>query len=248
MLKGRFSAVILALILHAVLLLLISYTLVIPAPEKIPPKAIKSYLYTPPPVTTLPEPIPSPEPKTEKEQVQKQQQHPTPTETEENPQQVVKSKKEKTPEQAKIEIEKSEVSEPVAKTKSLPLTTPNLVFTPQKQLDELKQRLDQQIIEQQIYQHNRRKSISVLDGTPEAVPHSTKQLTQEEKTEQTTYQMSSDLKTIKGDDGTCLIVQDLSNVGMVGVTAVQSFSCGQSKFDNSFKAHMKKVLKKLGKE
>ena len=87
-----------------------------------------------------------------------------------------------------------------------------------------------------------------MHGTPTLVPHSTVTQSNDEKKKQATLSMSADKSIIKGDDGNCSLVEDLSVVGMEGVTAVSGFSCGETKFDKSFREHMNKVRTKLGKK
>ncbi|GLX77761.1 hypothetical protein tinsulaeT_11010 [Thalassotalea insulae] len=241
MLKGRFSAISFALIIHAAIIFLVSYNLVIPTQKKITPKAINSFLYIPP------KPAPPSDPLAD-DIVEQQQQKKS--------QKIIDSDKQQTskeaPEAPAEQTEKSTITQAPA-TKKQPETPPRtaskkaLKFSAIQQLEHLRQQLDQKTIEQQSFEYSQKKSASIMNGQPEPIRHSTTQLSKEEKNEQATYQMSSDLKIIKGNDGTCFIKKDLSTVGIEGVTSVESFSCGQSKFDKSFKAHMKKVLKKLGK-
>lgn len=86
---------------------------------------------------------------------------------------------------------------------------------------------------------------SVFNPTPPLVPKYTKQLTTEEKIENQTTSYSNDIAIIKDDDGNCSIKQDLTNVGIAGVTAIQYFKCGESKFDKHFRQHMKAVTDKI---
>lgn len=48
----------------------------------------------------------------------------------------------------------------------------------------------------------------------------------------------------KNKDGNCSITQDLSLVGIEGVSTTQYFKCGKSEFDKSFEQHIKNVMKK----
>jgi hypothetical protein len=53
---------------------------------------------------------------------------------------------------------------------------------------------------------------------------------------------------VKNDDGSCTLIQDLSNVGMEGIKARSNFKCGQKKMEKSYDVHMDKILRKLGKK
>lgn len=48
----------------------------------------------------------------------------------------------------------------------------------------------------------------------------------------------------KNKDGNCSVTQDLSSVGIEGVSATQYFKCGKNEFDINFDHHMKKAMEK----
>jgi len=120
-------------------------------------------------------------------------------------------------------------------------------FSALEQLSKLQSRINQKAMEQGLEQYQQHRSISKMHGNPIPVQHSKKQLSKEEKKKNRTMRLSSDLAIEKGDDGLCFVERDLTNVGMEGVKSVSAFSCGSSKFDKSFRAHMKKIKEKLGK-
>lgn len=243
MLTERIKSVCLAIIVHLLILLAISQTVLIPQHQIKPePKAIKSFIYTPKPATP-PEPKP-----VELEVLPERDIVKTSPEQQEKIVNKEKNQAEIPPVKEVDAVEKVEVADNSKefpsniKTKRAP--TP---FSPTQQLDNLRQSLNDKIFAEQDYQFNRPNTGSIMHGKPTLVPHSKRQFTEEEKKKQASHQISSDINMIKGDDGRCYIERDLTSVGMAGVTSSESFDCGKSKFDKSFKAHMQKVREKLGK-
>ena len=88
---------------------------------------------------------------------------------------------------------------------------------------------------------------SVFNKTVKSVPHSVPLKDEEKEREKRTKNMGSGTAINKGEDGNCSITQDLSVYGLSEGSSKQYFSCGESKFDKSFRVHMKKVKAKLGK-
>jgi hypothetical protein len=70
---------------------------------------------------------------------------------------------------------------------------------------------------------------------------------EEKEREKNTKNMGAGIAITKGDDGRCSVTQDMSAYGLSEGSSVQFFSCGESKFDKSFREHMKAVKEKLGK-
>ncbi|XQW85646.1 hypothetical protein ACOYR1_02615 [Thalassotalea piscium] len=124
-------------------------------------------------------------------------------------------------------------------------TTANFSYNNIRRLREKIQQQNNAQLQRELSQPN---TGSLLHGTPSLVPHSTRPMSIDQKKKQATLSMSADKSIVKGDDGNCSLVEDLSVVGMEGITAVSHFSCGESKFDRSFREHMDKVRKKLGKK
>lgn len=88
---------------------------------------------------------------------------------------------------------------------------------------------------------------SVFNSSPKPVPHSVPIKDEEKEREKNTKNMGSGIAITKGDDGTCSVTQDMSVYGLSEGSSTQYFNCGESKFDKSFREHMKKVKAKLGK-
>ena len=88
-------------------------------------------------------------------------------------------------------------------------------------------------------------NLSVFNPEPTLVPKSKNSESLDERIEKNTTRYSDDIEIIKHDNGTCSIKQDLSSVGMEGVTALQYFACGQTKIEKAFSAHMKAFQQKL---
>ena len=95
------------------------------------------------------------------------------------------------------------------------------------------------------YQHDQPPSI--FNATTKTVPHSAPLKDEEKEREKNTKNMGAGIAITKGDDGRCSVTQDMSAYGLSEGSSVQFFSCGESKFDKSFREHMKAVKEKLGK-
>jgi hypothetical protein len=95
------------------------------------------------------------------------------------------------------------------------------------------------------YQHDQPPSI--FNATTKTVLHSVPLKDEEKVREQNTKNMGAGIAITKGDDGRCSVTQDMSAYGLSEGSSVQFFSCGESKFDKSFREHMKAVKAKLGK-
>lgn len=241
-------AFIFALLIHLILALLltnlVSPTIKTPSVHSVKKdkiKAIQSYLYHQPAITqqiTL-----------EKTPVIKK---PVKSKPIHNKYQTVKSKQDKN-----IPINIKKIPSLVAPKLSAPpqLPTPaatrsknSLSFSALEQLKQLQQQLDQQSINSEADYHNRARGKSIFNDLPAAVKHSEKQFTESEKREKMITHYGGGINIVKNDDGSCTLIQDLSNVGMTGIKARSSFKCGQTKMEKSYAAHMDKVLRKLGKK
>jgi hypothetical protein len=113
-------------------------------------------------------------------------------------------------------------------------------------LSQLKDKINQQIIDQEMYNYSRPKTGSVMHGEPTYVPHSTDENTPEKTISATASQVGNGFSITKNDNGGCSLTEDLSAIGLQGKTT-SGFKCGLSKDEKAFNDHMKKVLKKLGK-
>lgn len=240
MVQGRYTALIVSVLLHLILAVILIYTssnqITPSTPQKI--TKIESYIYQPP-KTVLP----------------------TVSETQQTDQKSentvdVDAKEIAKPDLA-VETQRAQTPIPVPnnqKNKNKILTSeqsPKIVGIKQRVLEQL-YNLNSQITEEsintEVYEHFRHRSPSVMHGEPASVPKSTIPLTIEQQRNRRTQRLDDSLAIIKGDNGTCMIEEDLSKVGMEGVKAYSGFACGESKFDKSFRLHMKKVHKKLGKK
>lgn len=119
-------------------------------------------------------------------------------------------------------------------------------YNSMQSLSLLKDKINQQIINQEIYNYSKPNTGSVMLGTPNYVPHSFVENTEKKTIDSTDTQVGNGFSVTKNDNGTCTLTEDLSIIGLQGKTT-SSFGCGLSKEEKNFKNHMKNVLKKLGK-
>jgi hypothetical protein len=110
----------------------------------------------------------------------------------------------------------------------------------------LKDRINKEIIDQEMYNSSKPNTGSVMFGKPNYVPHSFVEDSEKKLIDSTETQVGNGFSVTKNDNGTCTLTEDLSVIGLQGKTT-SSFGCGLSKEEKNFKNHMKKVLKKLGK-
>jgi hypothetical protein len=125
-------------------------------------------------------------------------------------------------------------------------TKPIKNYTNSQRLSRLKDKINQQIITQEMYNYSKPNTGSVMHGTPTYVPHSFVEDAKKKAIASTPSQVGNGFSIKKDDNGNCTLTEDLSNIGLQG-KMTSSFNCGLSKDEKSFKNHMKKVLKKLGK-
>lgn len=117
-------------------------------------------------------------------------------------------------------------------------------FSSYKQLDSLRNSINEKIISQGITEFQQFRSPSVMHGEQIPVPHSTKQLSPEQEREKNITKMSDDISITKYDSGICTIERK-QFLGSPVEGSIAAFSCGESKFDKGFREHMKKVRDKL---
>ena len=245
MFQGRITAVLFSILIHGLLIYLIANTVnTTPKKPLTKPKALQSFLYKKPKVEKIE--VPSIQETLEANEAEPPATQPIEEVT--NPEQKTAETQTKPETKAIPQVDPPDAMRPppsLADKKIL--TSKGIGEKALRQLSQLKTRIDDDIAETETFEQFRRRSPSVLDGEPYPVPHSVKALSAIEEKEKNTTRYSDDLSIIKGDDGNCTIEQDLSNVGIEGVKAISGFRCGESKFDASFRDHMKKVLKKMGK-
>ena len=249
-LKGRSPALLISIAVHGLILLFLNSTdNHVQKKVALPIKAIKSYLYkrpevkrplAPPQVVDVVDPVEeTPEQTDNREITLKPENKPNIIQATKAP--IKESTKEESIEpETKISNQKND-NELLNDSKIKP------AFSALNQLKKLQSSINQKAIRQGLQQYQQHSSVSVMHGKPNLVPHSIKQVTEKRQKELATQHMSPNMKTIKGDDGFCFIERDLSNVGMAGVTSRETFTCAKSKFDVSFRDHMRKVKAKLGK-
>lgn len=243
MLKGRYIAIVFSVIIHLVIFFLISRTIVTPAVQKSKnTKPIKSFLYIPPKQDEI-------------VAVKSTNEETKPLENEQKPEKPsiahVESKPEPIAEEKLVKVAETPPAE-VAPVKPAAVKIPEKKavskYSALKQLNQLRNRLNEKMFEQESIEYSRPKTGSIMHGTPIPTPTSNIPLTPEQKKAKNSTRYGDGLAIIKNDNGTCTIESDLSNVGIEGVTAVSSSLCGESKEKKDFRLHMDKVLKKLGKK
>jgi hypothetical protein len=116
-------------------------------------------------------------------------------------------------------------------------------FNSFQQLNNLRNSINNKIIEQEILNLQKFKSPSIMHGNPDFVPHSYNKLTAQQERENNTTKISSDISFVKNDNGTCIIEREqFLGSPVEGSTSV--FTCGESKFDKNFREHMNKIRNK----
>jgi len=237
-LKRHSLAISVSVLVHVILALLLFFIAEKQQPRQleITQKAIKSYLYKMParPVNSV---------------VVKQV-----------PEEIKVKDKNKNKEKEKVKIEKKlEVLEPkkiateISSTVSLPSkpkasTTAKesmqASFSAYKQLDTLRSSINERMMAKELSELQQFRSPSVMHGEQIPVPHSDIQLTPEQEREKRTTKISNDIAITKYDNGICTIERE-QFLGSPVEGSSSAFSCGESKFDKSFREHMKKVRDKL---
>lgn len=119
------------------------------------------------------------------------------------------------------------------------------LLSPQEHLNQLRSSMNNKILKAPHYSRKDNQNLTVFNPSPKLVGKSVKKATIDEIVEKTTTQYSNEIAIIKHDNGTCTIKQDLSSVGMEGITSNQYFKCGESKADKHFRLHMKKVKERM---
>lgn len=116
------------------------------------------------------------------------------------------------------------------------------------QLQRLRSKLNQDSVSNTENPYQSDQPPSIFNTDVKTVPHSVPLKDEAQTREKNTKNMGAGIAITKGDDGRCSITQDLSAYGLSEGSSRQFFSCGESKFDKSFREHMKKVKVKLGKK
>ncbi len=236
--KGYLPTIIIVVLAHLLLLALIySHKIVLPR-AKPKTEAIKSYLYI------KPQPV-----------AQKQAEEIVEI-ANEITKEVTKEITEQKPTKPPLPTGKNIITEQVDNneqttetpkkiTNNLPAISSAKQVSAQALLHQLRAKLNSHISKQQSIEFSQHRSSSIMHAQPALVPHSSKIISPEQQAQSNTNRLSNDISITKRADGTCSIAQDLTNVGMEGITAHSSFSCGESAFDKSFREHMEEVSRKL---
>ena len=137
-------------------------------------------------------------------------------------------------------------SKPVKNSKERLLVETTLpeTFSSFSQLQNLRKSIKEKQISQALEERHVSRSLSVMDGAQIPVPHSKKQISPEQIKEKNTMKMSGSISITKNDNGTCIIERE-QFLGSPVEASTSFFSCGESKFDKSFREHMKKVQDKI---
>lgn len=115
------------------------------------------------------------------------------------------------------------------------------------QLENLRSKLNQRATSNIDNPYQSYQAPSIFNTNAKSVPHSVPLRDEEKEREKRTKNMGAGIAITKGENGGCSITQDLSVYGLSEGSSKQFFNCGESKFDKSFREHMKKVKAKIGK-
>ncbi len=154
-----------------------------------------------------------------------------------------KKRIEKQPNKADSTIVRSSPTQLIAPPLPSLQSKPKQAFSVQSHLSKLRNTIDNQIVAEEMQQLQAVRSASVMHKAQKPVPHTFVPLTTEQKIEKNTIRMDGSISIIKGDDGTCTIIRE-AFPGSPVPASVSSFSCGESKFDKSFREHMARVRAK----
>lgn len=125
-------------------------------------------------------------------------------------------------------------------------TSKQKLFSPYGNLINLRNSLDEKNRIHAFEELTKHRSLSVMHDNPEAVPNTQIPLTEDEKNYLSTSRSHVSSIT-KNDNGTCTIRRE-QMLGSPVLANTAHFSCGESKFDQSFRLHMKEVTDKLNTE
>jgi hypothetical protein len=230
--KRHYLAILVSIAVHFLLAFLLFFFAEEQQPKqvKITQKAIKSYLYKMPSKKVTVESLATKK-VPEKNRVKKE---------------VKLKKKPDVLESSKVVTnEPSTVSLP-SKSKSISKIQKPIqaTFSSYKQLDSLRNSINEKIISQGVTEFQQFRSPSVMHGEQIPVPHSTKKLSPEQEREKNITKMSDDISITKYDNGLCTIERK-QFIGSPVEGSIAAFACGESKFDKGFRDHMKKVRNKI---
>lgn len=230
-LKRHYITILVSIVVHLLLALLLFFiTEKQPKQVKTTQKAIKSYLYEIPSTPIIEQVI--------KEEVK-----------EIKPQKLIEKSKavpvSSTLASSVKPIKPIKPAESVkAKLKTETKKTVQANFSAYKQLDNLRNSINEKIMVDDLSELQQFRSPSIMHGDQIPVPSSTIQLTPEQEREKRITRMSDDISITKYDNGICTIERK-QFLGSPVEGSTSGFACGESKFDKSFRAHMQKVRDKI---
>ena len=253
MLKGPYTAIVISVLLHLLLLLVLIYGAT-QQPKMIKqdkPKieSIKSFLYSAPKKIVIESPSPSKntDEREAPQKIQQKQSFPNETVDTEVPKPALKVPPTKPVIERPAKPGSTQMTNAV---KSETVTTKNKVlgtgkgnFSSYDRLSRLREKLGNQQRDQAFAELTQPRSNSVMDGDPFPVPKTIVPLTVDQQKKLNTS--SSHVGSItKNDNGTCTIYREQMLGSPVHATTAH-FACGESKFDRSFREHMEKVQAKF---
>lgn len=115
------------------------------------------------------------------------------------------------------------------------------------QLQQLRSKLNRNATLPSNHQYQTYQQPSIFNRKNKVVPKSIPLLDPEKERDNNTQNLGAGIAIEKSDNGTCAITQDMSAYGLDNGSSTQYFNCGESKFDKSFRLHMKNVQKKIKK-
>lgn len=218
-----------------------------PKPNNVTTKTIKSYLYKAPskPVSVVPITVKK-IPKTVEKLPNKIEASPQKNEDVTVKTNVTLQNQSENHQQKQLPVvkqEKHSLSSNIKKKNTM--NTPSKAgFSSFKQLESLRKSIKEKVMAEGVATHQQFRSPSIMHGAQMPVTRSNQPLTLEEVHEKNTLKMSDNISITKHDNGTCIIERE-QFLGSPVEGSTSAFACGESKFDKSFREHMRKVQNKI---
>lgn len=218
-----------------------------PKPNNVTTKTIKSYLYKAPskPVSVVPITVKK-IPKTVEKLPNKIEASPQKSEDVTVKTNVTLQNQSENHQQKQLPVvkqEKHSLSSNIKKKNTM--NTPSKAgFSSFKQLESLRKSIKEKVMAEGVAAHQKFRSPSIMHGAQMPVTRSNQPLTLEEVHEKNTLKMSDNISITKHDNGTCIIERE-QFLGSPVEGSTSAFACGESKFDKSFREHMRKVQNKI---
>jgi len=122
--------------------------------------------------------------------------------------------------------------------------TVQATFSAYQQLNSLRSAINEKMMADELSELQQFRSPSMMHGEQISVPKLAIPLTPEQERERKATRMSDDISITKYDNGICTIERK-QMLGSPIEGSSSAFACGESKFDKSFREHIKKVQEKL---